>query len=71
MSVSLKRIYEPASRSDGARVLVDRLWLAVSASSAHGWTGGCAILLLHLSCVSGSMPILDYEVISDGGISKS
>ena len=26
MPVSLKRIYEPASRSDGARILVDRLW---------------------------------------------
>jgi len=26
MSVAIKRVYEPASRSDGARVLVDRLW---------------------------------------------
>jgi uncharacterized protein YeaO (DUF488 family) len=26
MTVALKRVYEPASRSDGARVLVDRLW---------------------------------------------
>ncbi len=26
MPVSVKRIYEPASRADGARVLVDRLW---------------------------------------------
>ncbi len=26
MRVSIKRVYEPASRTDGARVLVDRLW---------------------------------------------
>ena len=26
MDVRIKRIYEPASASDGARVLVDRLW---------------------------------------------
>lgn len=26
MSVRIKRIYEPASASDGTRVLVDRLW---------------------------------------------
>jgi uncharacterized protein YeaO (DUF488 family) len=26
MSVAIKRVYEPASRGDGARVLVDRLW---------------------------------------------
>lgn len=26
MAVSIKRVYEPASRSDGERVLVDRLW---------------------------------------------
>jgi len=26
MSVTLKRVYEPASRADGVRVLVDRLW---------------------------------------------
>ena len=26
MTVALKRVYEPASRVDGARVLVDRLW---------------------------------------------
>ena len=26
MAVVIKRIYEPASRTDGARVLVDRLW---------------------------------------------
>jgi uncharacterized protein YeaO (DUF488 family) len=26
MKVELKRIYDPASRNDGARVLVDRLW---------------------------------------------
>lgn len=26
MTVAIKRVYEPASRGDGARVLVDRLW---------------------------------------------
>jgi uncharacterized protein YeaO (DUF488 family) len=26
MTVSIKRVYEPADRSDGVRVLVDRLW---------------------------------------------
>jgi uncharacterized protein YeaO (DUF488 family) len=26
MATVIKRVYEPASRSDGARVLVDRLW---------------------------------------------
>ncbi len=26
MSVQLKRIYEPPGKSDGARVLVERLW---------------------------------------------
>jgi uncharacterized protein YeaO (DUF488 family) len=26
MTVAIKRVYEPASRRDGSRVLVDRLW---------------------------------------------
>ena len=26
MTVAIKRVYEPATRSDGTRVLVDRLW---------------------------------------------
>src|SRR5512146_658199 len=26
MPISIKRVYDPPSRSDGARVLVDRLW---------------------------------------------
>jgi uncharacterized protein YeaO (DUF488 family) len=26
MAVAIKRVYEPLSRTDGARVLVDRLW---------------------------------------------
>lgn len=26
MTVSIKRVYEPAERSDGVRLLVDRLW---------------------------------------------
>jgi len=26
MTIALKRIYEPASKSDGMRILVDRIW---------------------------------------------
>jgi uncharacterized protein YeaO (DUF488 family) len=26
MSIALKRVYEPATRTDGTRILVDRLW---------------------------------------------
>lgn len=26
MTIAIKRVYEPASRADGSRVLVDRLW---------------------------------------------
>ena len=26
MTIAIKRVYEPATRSDGTRVLVDRLW---------------------------------------------
>ena len=26
MAIAIKRIYEPAARNDGARILVDRLW---------------------------------------------
>jgi uncharacterized protein YeaO (DUF488 family) len=26
MTIAIKRVYEPATRADGARVLVDRLW---------------------------------------------
>jgi len=28
MSVRIKRVYEPPSRADGYRVLIDRLWLS-------------------------------------------
>lgn len=40
MPVSLKRIYEPASRGDGARILVDRLWprgLSKQRASVDRW----------------------------------
>jgi uncharacterized protein YeaO (DUF488 family) len=40
MPVSLKRIYEAASRSDGARILVDRLWprgLSKQRASVNRW----------------------------------
>ena len=40
MPVAIKRVYEPASRSDGARVLVDRLWprgLAKATASIDEW----------------------------------
>lgn len=26
MSISIKRVYEPAAKSDGKRILVDRIW---------------------------------------------
>lgn len=36
MSVAVKRVYEPAAKSDGFRVLVDRLWpRGVSKKEAH------------------------------------
>ncbi|HEY0333516.1 MAG TPA: DUF488 family protein [Stenotrophomonas sp.] len=36
MSLKIKRVYEPAADSDGARVLVDRLWpRGVSKTRAH------------------------------------
>lgn len=40
MPVALKRVYEPAAKSDGARVLVDRLWprgLTKAAAAADEW----------------------------------
>ena len=40
MTVSIKRVYEPASRTDGARVLVDRLWprgLTKAAAGVDEW----------------------------------
>jgi uncharacterized protein YeaO (DUF488 family) len=40
MPVAVKRVYESASRSDGARVLVDRLWprgLSKAAIAMHEW----------------------------------
>ncbi len=40
MSVAIKRVYEPASRADGNRVLVDRLWprgLSKERAAVHHW----------------------------------
>ncbi|HEY6338525.1 MAG TPA: DUF488 family protein [Candidatus Sulfotelmatobacter sp.] len=40
MKVALKRIYEPAKRTDGVRVLVDRLWprgLTKERAAIHEW----------------------------------
>jgi uncharacterized protein YeaO (DUF488 family) len=40
MRVAVKRVYEPRSRSDGARVLVDRLWprgLRKVDAAVHEW----------------------------------
>ncbi|MDB5117483.1 MAG: hypothetical protein JWQ79_2975 [Mucilaginibacter sp.] len=35
-TVQIKRIYEPAEKTDGARILVDRLWpRGISKESAH------------------------------------
>jgi uncharacterized protein YeaO (DUF488 family) len=40
MTVAIKRVYEPASRKDGARILVDRLWprgLSKAAAAIGEW----------------------------------
>jgi uncharacterized protein YeaO (DUF488 family) len=40
MAIVLKRVYDPASADDGARVLVDRLWprgLAKTAAALDAW----------------------------------
>jgi uncharacterized protein YeaO (DUF488 family) len=40
MPVAVKRVYDPVSRSDGTRILVDRLWprgLKKSDAAAHQW----------------------------------
>jgi len=40
MKVAIKRVYEPAARTDGARVLVDRLWprgLSKEKAGVHEW----------------------------------
>jgi uncharacterized protein YeaO (DUF488 family) len=40
MTVAIKRAYEPASRADGARILVDRLWprgLTKAAAAIDEW----------------------------------
>ena len=40
MPVAIKRVYEPASRTDGARILVDRLWprgLAKTRAAVDEW----------------------------------
>ncbi|HZR31020.1 MAG TPA: DUF488 family protein [Terriglobales bacterium] len=45
MSVATKRVYEKPVRSDGARVLVDRLWprgLRKEAALVHAWLKGLA-----------------------------
>ena len=40
MTVAVKRIYEPPSRADGTRILVDRLWprgLTKADAALHDW----------------------------------
>ena len=40
MAIAMKRVYEPVSRADGTRVLVDRLWprgLTKEKASIHEW----------------------------------
>ena len=40
MTIAIKRVYEPASRRDGTRVLVDRLWprgLTKEKAAVHEW----------------------------------
>src|SRR4051794_35234705 len=45
--VAIKRIYEPAGRSDGARILVDRVW-------PRGMTKEAAALTLWLKDIAPS-----------------
>lgn len=40
MAIVIKRVYEPASRNDGTRILVDRLWprgLTKAGAAVHEW----------------------------------
>ena len=40
MAIAIKRVYEPASRNDGTRVLVDRLWprgVTKAGAAVHEW----------------------------------
>ncbi|OQA29625.1 MAG: hypothetical protein BWY59_00175 [Verrucomicrobia bacterium ADurb.Bin345] len=40
MAILIKRVYEPAAKSDGTRVLVDRLWprgLTKAGAKVHLW----------------------------------
>ena len=40
MSIALKRVYQEAARTDGKRILVDRLWprgLSKSEAKLHAW----------------------------------
>ena len=44
-SVTIKRAYEPAARSDGTRILVDRLWprgVSKRKAALDGWMKGVA-----------------------------
>lgn len=45
MSIAIKRVYEPPTKEDGARVLVDRLWprgLTKAAAAIDEWLRGLA-----------------------------
>lgn len=45
MTIAIKRVYEAASRTDGARVLVDRLWprgLTKASAALDEWLRGLA-----------------------------
>ena len=45
MTVAVKRVYEKAARSDGARVLVDRLWprgVSKERANLYAWLPGLA-----------------------------
>ena len=72
MNVVVKRVYEAASRSDGVRVLVDRLWprglkkedAAVQAMAPR--TGA-----IGPNCGNGSMRILRDGVCFGSVISKN
>ena len=54
MDVRLKRVYEPANRSDGYRILIDRLWPRGVSRSEQRWTHGNLSWRRAPSCGRGS-----------------
>ena len=57
MKILVKRIYEPADKSDGFRVLVDRLWPRGMSKQNASSISGCPISVLRRPCGVGSIMI--------------